>query len=430
MDARICTGVGADGGNSTLTRVSTRAGCEAFAAESPTLTFNGTNELCTDVDCNSLTDSACGHAYHTFNVSEQCRAMCGTCGEPEVPCIVDADGRTVRFFGGSSPERYAPSTYQSVCRAFSCTRVGFEVEVMATRYEDPGCSVSTGHLDRLDAAENADQLGFFYVAIPILFLATPAIAYWWILDQHPDGWDSTGWPQSGGSKRFRYSAAAVSFFSAVRKLPWSVHQFVWLGLVLRLADMSTDWAFWDINIGLPSDTDDGRFAIQYAGDASAVQIACIVFLGLGTVLTPCDIWGSLQRCKHKSGAGPPTTYAIAVSLLEDIPQLAINCLYISAVGLGTGASRAITVVSLVFSALAIMYTWRTIYRDIDEAGGCTEALRRMCACRVWRGAANPTPSTYSTNAINESFPGPTTVPTDRTSHESGTHYYPDGNARN
>ena len=52
MASPICSGVGLDGRNSTLTRVTTAEDCRRFANDSSTLTFNGDNEACADPpDC-------------------------------------------------------------------------------------------------------------------------------------------------------------------------------------------------------------------------------------------------------------------------------------------------------------------------------------------------------------------------------------------
>ena len=138
-------------------------------------------------------------------------------------------------------------------------------------------------------------------------------------------------------------------------------------MTLRTAELTTDWAFWDINIGLPGE--ENVFFFKYEGDIEAVQTAALTFLVIGTILTPFDLKGSLERCQKKSEVGWRLTFSILISLLEDLPQASINLIYISACGLGTGTGQYITVVSLLVSGVAILYSWRTVYKDVTQFFG-------------------------------------------------------------
>ena len=366
MDSRTCSGIGLDGRNSTLTRVTTVQECQAFADDSPMLTFNSTNELCIDPsDCGSnISPTACEKLVLGTNITEHCRAMCNNCGKPDVPCIVDEDGTTVRFYDDGTTARYRPFTYRSACSTFNCERIDFDVTTHATATADPICTVSEERLGQFTDEEDAAQLLFFYVSGPLLFLLVPLVGYVVILVMRPDGWIDAktgkplGWLQDDGTVYM--SSSKWNWWTTFRKLPWSLHQFVWFGLTLRLTDMTTDWAFWRINIGMPGE--ENSFFFKYDADVEAVQTLSLVFIVFGTLLTPFDVWGSLERCKKKN-VGVRLVFSVAIGLLEDIPQMSVNGIYIDACGLGSGTGEAVTVVSLLFSGIAMGYSWFSIFKD-------------------------------------------------------------------
>ena len=396
---RSCSGTGVDGANSHLTEVTTLDECRAFAADARSLTFNATNEPCTDhTDCVGVRLEKCGSTVFGKNISMQCSAQCSDCGQPDVPCIVDEDNSTVRFYAGTTPERYRPATYGCGCRSFYCADVRFVVTQEATDATDPVCAVGGELLNAYGIQEDEDQRFFLIIAAPVLLFLIPIAAYVIILTWRPDGWKEQsflealcgsgkskvpqGWPQTteSGWKGFmkcvfgesvsgenvaepyrRTEHSEDNWWVAFKRLPWSVHQFVWFGVTLRLTDMTTDWAFWRINIGLPDE--ENRFFFVYEGNAQTVQHACLVFLVFGTLLTPFDIWGSLKRSttiRSLSTLG----VSIAISLLEDIPQMVFNIIFVEACGLGTGTGYIITIVSLVFSAAAMCYSLWTIVLDL------------------------------------------------------------------
>ena len=70
----------------------------------------------------------------------------------------------------------------------------------------------------------------------------PAAACLVILCCRPGGLNSDEWPQDGGA-RYKNSASETPPHTAFWKLPRGARQFVWAGLTLRAADLTTDWAF-------------------------------------------------------------------------------------------------------------------------------------------------------------------------------------------
>eukprot|EP00729_Bicosta_minor_P011763 gene11763-35078_t len=96
---------------------------------------------------------------------------------------------------------------------------------------------------------------------------------------------------------------------------------------LRVFDISTDWGFFGISVR--------SLAFQAACDAEgitadydAIRLACLAFSIVGTVLGPLDIWGSYQRLINKKAA-MAGWIILAISVFEDLPQLALNANYIS-----------------------------------------------------------------------------------------------------
>ena len=110
------------------------------------------------------------------------------------------------------------------------------------------------------------------------------------------------------------------------------------GVILRLTDITTAIAFFYINLGMPGE--ENRFYFQYPDDADMVRYACLVFLGIGIALAPCDIWASYRRTigtyikvKPKKNRSDPLmtgeqnrlgrtswtlTFTVLIMLLEDV----------------------------------------------------------------------------------------------------------------
>ena len=378
-----CTGTGSDARGSVLSLVTSKADCQSFAANAPAEAGSFTflentapgNVVCAD-DATSAQcrTAACADRAAGVQVGGQfrnwaaaCRITCGTCGTPATRCVIDADDtmdrnltsgtyyvRRVRYFdpASSPPMLYvdlatnAPLAYTPVCTAFFCPQFGFDVLSAATADGPPRCTAGDAALSEFEADETGKNAVFFYVALPVSGALTVA-GYW-------------------------YKSAQRGGFSELERRD---HAWVWLGLTATVLDMMSDWATLYINLGDVGEQN--RFYYAYdseahpdnGGDADAIRRACLAFAIFGAVLTPIDVIGAYRRSSGESDGRAWILFAtVGVTLFEDVPQLAINSIYIDAMdGVGEGVSAAIAVVSMITSVAMIIYKVWLITQHVDDS---------------------------------------------------------------
>ena len=105
----------------------------------------------------------------------------------------------------------------------------------------------------------------------------------------------------------------------------AAHKWIWWGLALRVMDVATDWGL--LLISLQSQAFEA--ACDSAGfDYVKLRTACCAFSIVGTLLAPLDIWGSFQRMVLNQ-PDISSWVVLTISILEDLPQLVINVVYLS-----------------------------------------------------------------------------------------------------
>jgi len=202
-------------------------------------------------------------------------------------------------------EPVSDDTLAPVCERYTCDDTATEDSGFLTKDSAPDaeleCKVSVAAVNAAVEQETATNFTVFFppVAGVIAFFIIAAYAYFVLK----------------GLKK------------TLTTLPRSVHYWIWWGMSLRVFDISTDWGFFGISVK--------SLAFQAACDAEgitadydAIRLACLAFSIVGTVLGPLDIWGSYQRLINKEAA-TAGWIILAISVLEDLPQLALNANYIS-----------------------------------------------------------------------------------------------------
>ena len=121
----------------------------------------------------------------------------------------------------------------------------------------------------------------------------------------------------------------------------------------RVFDMTTDWAFFSISL-----REGGEFELEYSAaghDHTAVWVCSLVFSLLGTCLFCCDTVGLYQRNAGEVGSEEANTVMLvtgAIFLLEDVPQLALQGIYLDFLGFDQADSVAI--LSFVMSIISVV----------------------------------------------------------------------------
>ena len=155
---------------------------------------------------------------------------------------------------------------------------------------------------------------------------------------------------------------------------WKTTRFLIFGVALRLGDMLSDVAFNVVNLGIVGN-DENLFYLRYEGDADTIRVVSAVFLIIGCLLTPVDVRGSYRRLELAGDGGGADLarlwrVTLAISLLEDVPQLVVNGIYVNAVGIEKeGSGAAITVMSLALSVCGLAYSVYTICGDCRRRQG-------------------------------------------------------------
>lgn len=166
------------------------------------------------------------------------------------------------------------------------------------------------------------------------------------------------------------------FADAFSKLTWRAHAWACLTVGLKVFDLQTDWSFFFVSLrGEPFESRfmlDGNETVRYTetgrynSHVSAIQFTAFGSCLLGSVLTFFDIYGTHQRLSQIITVATPIT--LAVMITEDMPQLAMNIIYMD-----TMKNRevdnmfedidTIAMVSFVASILNVFYSIYLILSD-------------------------------------------------------------------
>lgn len=121
------------------------------------------------------------------------------------------------------------------------------------------------------------------------------------------------------------------------RMTYQEHKWVLMSVGLKVFDMLTDWAFYFVSLrGEPFESEymyklngtrRGVGTGRYNKDVITIQTAALLSCGCGTMLTFADICGTRQRLGP--GAAPlASIVTLLVMLVEDVPQLTMNIIYI------------------------------------------------------------------------------------------------------
>jgi hypothetical protein len=275
-------------------------------------------------------------------VEEACKLTCGWCGptgDKPSGCALQSDS-IVRFFD-QAPDAPMPlwADYTPVCEIHRCTG---KDEILSAASVDSAPKCGRGE------SFESDTYRTFYMTTGGCVVLIVCLAYCCALqgscdDGHTDA-------------------------NTCDALPWSVHKLIWIGLMCRLTDLATDWAFWNININgdrfqvAVNESED--FPFSYDSFALGALLICIV----STVLTPIDILSKLPACGRDAGGifvlccklGRKTSVVIGliVILLEDLPQIAVTSAFVREMGLlsddASAEETGLTIFNLVLSAISVL----------------------------------------------------------------------------
>ena len=150
---------------------------------------------------------------------------------------------------------------------------------------------------------------------------------------------------------------------------------------MRSLDMLTDWSFYAISL-----RNYGTFHYEYSGNVMELRDASFVFCLLGLLMWIPDMYAYMTRATGLSQGGQlsdarrtfPIKMTLLVFFLEDLPQLAIQSVYLDTVGV---ENDGIALVSLVLSLMSMTYNVQLFVREMCKhpdalsVGWITEGTR-------------------------------------------------------
>lgn len=387
LAAGFCTGLDAESTLHFTTMANGPADCREFA-DTKQLTFSSGLPACEDLAANEDCELVCGAARAGKSIdvttnaggkesaAEACKVTCGLCDSGTTAglatpsgCVLEhgsdsSDPKTgiVRYYADEERKRYLGINYTPICESFVCTVALQEVITESTMDSPPVCAFGSKYTDAKQDEEGNVYILFYYITFgSIAFIV--CLAYsgskYCCCRAGCDDWE---WPSC------------------------STHRFIWVGLVFRLADLATDWAFWVINVNgelfetkVNPDLSDrtssgGMFDSSTANfDIDAFKLAALLVCIVGSVLTPIDIMSKMPACQtRREGAGmnfscctlgrkSAIIIALLVILVEDIPQILITVTYIIQLNepffdlSSDWTSTALTVGNIVVSSGSLLY---------------------------------------------------------------------------
>lgn len=276
---------------------------------------------------------------------------------PSPGCVYDEQHQEARFYVSSGLDAEAEQD-TPLCENFVCPDPNNDVTELtldqAKAGEEPSCKVSFKQTEAAVAAEGIQNRKRFVPAMLSVGGLTVAGAYYY---------------------QYRTNAG----FDWKNK--W-MHIHVWL-ICLRVVDMMSDFAFYAIS--LRGVTKDGGAFLEQYGDGNpdtnpfkepkvaAFLFASIFFSTLGLFLMPLDVWVVGQRAAGTTLRLFSLLVMIAITLLEDFPQIVLVLIYMRTMR-GTGATDAVAILSLlasigsvVFNGGAVIYYAKKL-REEDPSG--------------------------------------------------------------
>jgi hypothetical protein len=229
---------------------------------------------------------------------------------PPQGCFLDNAAKTVTYYvrnkdhGSLDLKDAEPDPNQSpICQRHTCD-VATDARTFLTKDDNPDkvtyCKTSIVAANEASADEAETNLQVFLPVVGAITTTVVITGYWFVMKRH----------------------FLVSFF----KLPSEAHEWVWAGIVPRLFDVQTDWAFFGIS--LQSLTFNAACEDHGSFDSSTIRTVCLAFCIIGTFVAPLDVWGSFQRMILDKPE-VASWIILASSITEDVPQLSLNALYIS-----------------------------------------------------------------------------------------------------
>lgn len=232
-----------------------------------------------------------------------------------------------------------------------------------------GCRLVDAALESQLAAESSNNIQKVMPPVASISAVSVIVAYGYLL-------------KGGGAPNGATSFSALTF---------KTHLWAWMSVGLKMFDMQTDWSFFFISLrGEPFESQymleansTRRFTQtgRYNADVTAIQMASIISCACGTLLTFFDIYGTRQRLG--GAVGVATIATLLVMLVEDVPQLAINIIYIKTMATASSAPAAedatgfrdsffanvdtISIISLAASILNLLYSIYLLVTDRCKA---------------------------------------------------------------
>lgn len=178
---------------------------------------------------------------------------------------------------------------------------------------------------------------------------------------------------------------ATSFF----KLSWRAHAWATMSVGLKIFDLGTDWGF--LQHSLTGEAFESQYKVpdvngtqqlrrfsetgRYDPNVRAIQSVALASCVLGTQFTLLDIYGTHQRLGKVVKLATKVT--LGVMIVEDIPQLVINLIYMDTIKVNaTSVATAvvgedpvdydidtISYISLIASILNLVYSVYLIMAD-------------------------------------------------------------------
>jgi hypothetical protein len=318
------------------------------------------------------------------SVEEACRHACGWCGPTNKKpsgCALGVDN-TVRFYAPADPMPHWVA-YTAVCAIHRCSGTD-EIVSEASIDNEPMCG-------RGQTYETETYRMFYYVTGScIVFIV--CLAYCCGLNgacnNAPDGTPDDGDPLSpiDGGKPL-----------CCNPIPSSVHKLIWIGLVCRVTDLATDWAFWNININ----GDRFKFAVEESGNLpfpyDTFVLGALVICIMSSALTPIDILSKLPACgrDRKTGddneglsvmcckLGRKTSIIIGtlIIVLEDMPQIAVTLLYVREMEVlsddASAEETALTIFNLALSGISVLANFLIVVNGFCSWKTKTETIENL-----------------------------------------------------
>lgn len=306
----------------------------------------------------------------------------------------------VRYYDSEALRRFRGSPYLPVCEVFRCNGTFEEVVSDATQGTLPVCD-----LDQLFDAYYEDLESNTYTTFYIVLGTLLVVLVFAVYSLREECCCRKGSTENVLNCKIVLTEdddPSCCCLKCTGGVPEKVHRLVWLGIVARLSDMATDWAFLLVNI-------EGERFIEETADGFWMdpnlytRIAWIVCI-VGTALTPLDMLSKAPSLRREAelddhsfcfkfgngerdadgmglwvcrlGRRAATVTALFVMVFEDIPQLIITMIFAERMTLSkidpqnvdvatvslTGLNIFISLISLGFNVYLVVtdfYFWKS-----------------------------------------------------------------------